>query len=111
MQPPVGRPTSFGRQPARTRAAVHDHQRPKLDRYATHLFGNMYAVRFEEQTGELVTGEISYFITPRALITVRKSDFDIDVLLQRWDTAVPGVPVASVSFLVYGVLDAVVDGH
>jgi magnesium transporter len=58
-----------------------------------------------------VTGEISYFITPRALVTVRKSDFDIDALLQRWDTAVPGVPVASVSFLVYGLLDAVVDGH
>jgi magnesium transporter len=101
----------FGLHPLAVEDAVHDHQRPKLDRYATHLFGNVYAVRFEEETGELVTGEISYFITPRALVTVRKSDFDIDALLQRWDVAVPGVPVASVSFLVYGLLDAVVDGH
>jgi magnesium transporter len=101
----------FGLHPLAVEDAVHDHQRPKLDRYATHLFGNMYAVRFEASTGELTTGEISYFITPRALVTVRKSDFDVDALLERWDTAVPGVPTASVSFLVYGLLDAVVDGH
>jgi Mg2+ and Co2+ transporter CorA len=37
----------------------------------------MYAVRFGERIGELRTGEISVFITPRALITVRKSDLDI----------------------------------
>jgi magnesium transporter len=101
----------FGLHPLAVEDAVHDHQRPKLDRYQTHLFGNMYAVRYEESSGELMTGEISYFITPRALVTVRKSDFDVDALLERWDTTVPGVPSASVSFLVYGLLDAVVDGQ
>ena len=101
----------FGLHPLAVEDAVHDHQRPKLDRYRTHLFGNMYAVRFDPATARLVTGEVSVFITPRALITVRKSAFDIDTLIARWDTAGPEVPSGTVSFLLYGLLDAVVDGH
>ena len=34
----------FGLHPLAVEDAVHDHQRPKLDRYRSHLFGNMYAV-------------------------------------------------------------------
>jgi magnesium transporter len=101
----------FGLHPLAVEDAVHDHQRPKLDRYRSHLFANMYAVTFDAGTGELTTGEISVFITPRALITVRKSDFDIDTLIARWDTAIPDVTAGGVGFLVYGLLDAVVDGH
>jgi magnesium transporter len=101
----------FGLHPLAVEDAVHDHQRPKLDRYRTHLFGNMYAVEFDPATAELATGEVSVFITPRALITVRKSDFDVDTLIARWDTAGPEVPSGTVSFLLYGLLDAVVDGH
>ncbi|MCW2675208.1 MAG: Mg2 transporter protein CorA family protein [Modestobacter sp.] len=100
----------FGLHPLAVEDAIHDHQRPKLDRYRSHLFANMYAVQFEELTGELATGEISVFITPRALITVRKSDFDVDTLIARWDTAIPDV-AGGVGSLVYGLLDAVVDGH
>jgi magnesium transporter len=101
----------FGLHPLAVEDAIHDHQRPKLDRYRTHLFGNMYAVEFDPATAELTTGEVSVFITPRALITVRKSDFDIDTLIARWDTVGPEVPSGTVSFLLYGLLDAVVDGH
>jgi len=57
------------------------------------------------------TGEISVFITPRALITVRKSAFDIDTLIGRWDLDGELASSGGVSFLVYGLLDAVVDGH
>ena len=57
------------------------------------------------------TGEISVFITPRALITVRKSAFDIDTLIARWDLGGELASSGGVSFLVYGLLDAVVDGH
>ena len=37
----------------------------------------MYAVSGNGDGDALTTGEISVFITPRALITVRKDDFDI----------------------------------
>lgn len=101
----------FGLHPLAVEDAIHDHQRPKLDRYRTHLFANMYAVEFDESSGRLTTAEISLFLTPRALITVRKSAFDVDALIARWDTAGPESEVDGIGFLAYGLLDAVVDGH
>lgn len=100
----------FGLHPLAVEDAVHDHQRPKLDRYRTHLFANMYAVAFDAGRAELTTSEISAFITPRALITVRKADFDVDTLVARWDSA-PELASDGVGFLVHGLLDTVVDGH
>lgn len=100
----------FGLHPLAVEDAVHDHQRPKLDRYQTHLFANMYAVDFDETSGELRSSEISAFITPRALVTVRKAAFDIDTVLARWDVTEPPEDVG-VGFLVHGLLDAVVDGQ
>jgi magnesium transporter len=100
----------FGLHPLAVEDAVHDHQRPKLDRYRTHLFASMYAVAFDAASGTLATAEINAFITPRALITVRKADFDVDTLLERWDSG-NDLAGAGVGFLVHGLLDAVVDGH
>jgi magnesium transporter len=54
--------------------AVNGRQRPRLDRYATHQFLNMYAVRLDTATGRLTLSELAAFITPRALVTVRKDD-------------------------------------
>jgi magnesium transporter len=90
--------------------AVHDHQRPKLDRYPTHLFANVYAVGFDDVTAELRTSEVSAFVMPRALITVRKAAFDVDMLVNRWDTT-EWTEGAGVGFLVHGLLDAIADGH
>ncbi|WP_241831907.1 hypothetical protein [Parafrankia soli] len=64
--------------------SIHPHQRPKVDRYRSHLFANMYAVAVSEES-VLTTGEISVFITPRALITVRKDEFDVDALITNWE--------------------------
>jgi magnesium transporter len=100
----------FGLHPLAVEDAVHDHQRPKLDRYESHLFASMYAVGFDPATGELTTGEINAFITPRALITIRKTHFDVDTLLDRWD-ATAAHTGTSIGSLVHGLVDAVVDGH
>jgi magnesium transporter len=101
----------FGLHPLAVEDAVHDHQRPKIDRYRSHLFVNVYAVRLSDSDDQLVPGEISVFVTPRALITVRKSEFDIDALIARWDLDAELGRSATVSFLLYGLLDAIVDGH
>ncbi len=91
--------------------AVSDHQRPKLDRYESHLFVNVYAVRLDQETGQLKTSEMSAFITDRALVTIRKDDqFDIDGMVQRWDES-PDLAKSGVSYLLHGLLDFVVDGH
>jgi magnesium transporter len=103
----------FQLHPLAVEDAVHDHQRPKLDRYHNHMFMNVYAVSVDVGDGlpSLTKHEISSFITERALITVRKSDADVDALIERWDSE-PGLGVkGGISFLVYGLLDLIVDGH
>src|SRR6185437_10136222 len=64
----------FGLHPLAVEDAVQAHQRPKLDRYRTHVFTTAYGAQLDAATGGLVTSELAAFITPRALITVRKDD-------------------------------------
>ncbi|WP_223693726.1 magnesium transporter CorA family protein [Leifsonia poae] len=90
--------------------AVHAYQRPKLDRYDSHLFLAAYAVSLDEASGELSSHEIKAFITRRALVTVHKSDFDIAPVVKHWDNQ-SDLAGHGVSFLLWGLLDSVVDGH
>jgi magnesium transporter len=91
--------------------AVHEHQRPKLDRYDSHAFLTAYAVRLDTATGMLATSELAAFITGRALVTVRKDEhFDIDAVVARWDSAAD-LAKGGVGFLLHGLLDYIVDGH
>ena len=91
--------------------ALGPHQRPKLDHYATHLFLSCHAVRVDARRGRLDETEIDAFINKRWLITVRKDDrFPIEPVLERWDRS-PDLAAHGVSFLLYGLLDVVVDGY
>jgi magnesium transporter len=91
--------------------ALEPHQRPKLDRYASHLFLSCQAVRVDVASGRLEETEIAAFIHQRWLITVRTSDgFPIDPVLERWDRS-PDLAAYGVSFLLYGLLDAIVDSY
>ena len=91
--------------------ALGPHQRPKLDHYATHLFLSCHAVRVDQAKGTLDETEIDAFISERWLITVRKDEgFSMDPVLARWDRS-PDLAVHGVSFLLYGLLDVVVDGY
>jgi magnesium transporter len=101
----------LGLHPLAVEDAVNDHQRPKLDRYATHLFLNVYSVDLDDGTGQLVKHEVSAFVTSQALVTVRKAEgFRIDQVVDRWDQA-PDLAKFGVGFLLYGLLDFVVDTH
>jgi magnesium transporter len=101
----------FGLHPLAVEDAVLRHERPKLDRYPDHLFLSAYAVHLDPTTAELVSSELAAFITPRALITVRKDHgFDVNALVEQWDGS-PDLAVHGVGFLLHGLLDVVVDGH
>ncbi|HMC72085.1 MAG TPA: magnesium transporter CorA family protein, partial [Mycobacteriales bacterium] len=101
----------LGLHPLAVEDAVAEHQRPKLDRYASHLFVTAYAVALDTASGELRESEVDAFITGRALVTVRKDDhFDIDAVLDRWDGS-PDLAKYGVGFLLHGLLDYVVDTH
>ena len=91
--------------------AVDARQRPKLDRYDSHEFLNMYEVRLDRVSGRLQLHEISAFITPQTLVTVRKDRaFDMDAVMARWDES-QDLAVNGVGFLLWGLIDHVVDGH
>jgi magnesium transporter len=99
----------FGLHPLAVEDALHPSQRPKLDRYPSHLFLTAYATRLDAGTGELMTSELAAFITHQALITVRKDDkLDIGAVLERWDSS-PELARFGVGYLLYGLLDYIVD--
>src|ERR1700744_4708482 len=76
----------FGRHPVAIEDALLDRERPKIDRYNTHLFMTAYSARLDEASGELATSEISAFVLPHALITIRKDDgLDIGKVVDHWD--------------------------
>ncbi|WP_439656345.1 magnesium transporter CorA family protein [Lentzea sp. HUAS TT2] len=89
--------------------AFSERQRPKVDRYPSHLFLSVYAVRYEKH--EIKTCEVDVFVTENALVTVRESeDYGLDGVQRRWDSA-PTLASSGVGFLLHGLLDDVVDGH
>lgn len=91
--------------------AVNEHQRPKLDRYDSHLFISAYSVRLDTVSGELSASEVAVFVTKKALVTVRKDEATaIDPVLARWDESKDLIE-HGVSFLLWGLLDDIVDGH
>jgi magnesium transporter len=91
--------------------ALGRHQRPKVDRYATHRFLSCQAVRVDLETATLDETEIDAFVDKRWLITVRKDrGFSMDAVIERWDRS-PDLAIHGVSFLLYGLLDVVVEGY
>jgi magnesium transporter len=101
----------FGLHPLAVEDAIQEHERPKLDRYQDHAFLTAYAVSLDRATGRLQKSELAAFITPRALITVRKDPtFDIQGVMERWDGSAD-LAGHGVGFLLWGLLDFVVDGH
>jgi magnesium transporter len=101
----------LGLHPLAVEDAVTEHQRPKLDRYDSHLFISAYALALDTASGELRTSEIGVFVTPSALVTVRKAEgVDIDAVVARWDES-KELAQHGVSFLLWGLLDFIVDGH
>ncbi len=91
--------------------AATERQRPKFNRYQHHDFLSAYAVRLDADTGKLVTAEIAAFVSPKALVTVRKDEhFPSDDLVQRLDGDAE-LTIHGVGALLYGLLDFVIDGH
>jgi magnesium transporter len=91
--------------------ALSTHQRPKVDHYTSHLFFASHAVTVDRDSARLSEMEIDAFIGDRWLITVRKDErFSMEPVIKRWDRS-PDLAKYGVSFLLYGLLDVVVDGY
>ena len=90
--------------------ATHLSERPKCDRYEGHLVLTAYQVK-PSGDGDLDASMMLAFITPHALITVHDPDtLEVAKVLQHWDDS-PDLLKYGMQFLVYGLLDYIVDGY
>lgn len=100
----------FGLNPLAVEDARTERQRPKLDHYDDHVFISLYDVTLEED-GQLTAHELAVFAAERYLITVRKTPgYSMDAIVARWDDN-DTLATHGVGFLLWGLLDVVVDGH
>ena len=91
--------------------ALSPHQRPKLDIYSSHSFLACHALAVDVESATLIETEINVFFNSRWLNTVRKNDgFDMSRVVHRWDRSTDLVR-HGVAFLLYGLLDVVVDDY
>jgi magnesium transporter len=101
----------FGLNKLAVEDATHEHQRPKVDRYQSHIFMSLYGVHLDSGTAVLRSSELAVFASRQWLITVRKSGaFDFAHVEHVWDDN-QDLATHGVSFLLHGLLDHVVDGH
>jgi magnesium transporter len=99
----------LGLDPLAVEDALEHHERPKVDRYPTHKFLTTYGLSFGSD-GALRMAKVSAFQLPRALVTVRRADFDPEPVVRAWDSN-PELLEFGAPALLYGLLDVVVDGH
>ena len=91
--------------------ALSEHQRPKIDFYDTHAFLSCHAVDVDAENGVLRSTEVDAFVNEHWLITVRKDErFPIEPVMRRWDRS-PHLIAEGVGFLLYGLIDHIVDGY
>ena len=101
----------LGLHPLATEDATGRAQRPKLEPYAGHQFLVAYAASYDPSSRELTASEVDVFFDDRWVVTVRKDPvFDITAVLAAWDA---GAALAKhgTAFLLYGLLDVIVEGH
>ena len=99
----------LGLAPLAVEDAVASQERPKLDRYPTHLFLSTYAMSLVADQPLHLT-QVSAFVLPQALVTVHRADFDIDPVVKAWDDGLEMVEFGGRGLL-YGLLDVIVDGY
>jgi magnesium transporter len=88
----------------------------KLARHPGHLFVTCYSTVFDNDLAlshrsRLVTSQVSVFVMPQGLVTVRKDDnFDIETVIRHWEDD-SSLLAQGVLGLLHGLLDEVVDSH
>jgi magnesium transporter len=87
---------------------LHVHQRPKLDPYGDHLF--MICRMVQLRDGRLYDEQTSVFLFPDTVLTFQETSGDVwDPIRKRIENTGSRLRGGSAAYLVYALLDAVVD--
>jgi magnesium transporter len=99
----------FNLHPLAIEDAVHAHQRPKIDAYGTYWFLVIQAVTTQDQRVRF--HEMGIFAGSNFVVTVRHDPtYPLDEIRERWNAHPEGMELGA-GFLLYTILDTVVDGY
>jgi Mg2+ and Co2+ transporter CorA len=89
--------------------ANHAHQRPKIDSYGRYWFLDVQATSLENDDVEF--HEIAIFAGTNFVVTVRHDpEYPLDAIKERWNAHPEGMERGA-GFLLYTILDTIVDGY
>jgi len=101
----------FGFHPLALEDAAKGQQRPKVDEYKGYLFTVIYGAARRPDTGEFVTREVALFIGRNYLVSLHHGPLPaIEDAVNRW-TRGGRMLGEGVGFLVYTVMDAIIDTY
>jgi magnesium transporter len=99
----------FGFHPLALEDCLHGHQRPKIEQYESYFFLVAYGLTVGKD--DLIPHEMALFVAHNYLVTVRKPPlFDLSGCQKRWE-AHPDLATQGGGFLLYILLDEIVDGY
>ncbi|EFQ84050.1 magnesium and cobalt transport protein CorA [Aeromicrobium marinum DSM 15272] len=88
--------------------AMEAHQRPKVERYADHLFMSLRTVSYQDD--DIETHEVNIFLGAHYLLTVRHGGPDLRASRQRADSMIDALAHGPTAAL-HAVVDAIVDRY
>lgn len=103
---------TFGFHPLAVEDAFKQHQRPKLDSYGGYDFITFYAVGAVQAAPGLVRRELGMFVGRNYLVTIHTHPVpELLTARERWHTQEAILGEKGVGFLLYCILDTLVDGY
>jgi magnesium transporter len=100
----------FALHPLSVEDALHWNQRPKVEVFANYFTVVLHA--FVHENGESVDSEVHAFVGKEFLVTLRSDPpFALDRVIARWDSQPELTASGGGAFLLYALLDVIVDGH
>ncbi len=100
---------AFGLHPLSLEDVVNVHQRPKLESYGKYLF---VIARAQSRISSLETEQIAIFLGLNWVVTFHQRDVDcLDSVYQHIRSAKGKIRSFGADYLMYAVLDAVIDGY
>jgi magnesium transporter len=99
----------FDLHPLAIEDAVHAHQRPKIESYGRYWFLDVQATTLHDEAVDF--HEIAIFAGTNFIVTVRHDpEYPLDEIKERWNAHPEGMKRGA-GFLLYTILDTIVDGY
>lgn len=91
--------------------AQHGHQRPKLEEYGSTLYAVLHIIERNLEPNELAVGELSVFVGPNFVLSSRNNARVGFIDVRRRCEAEPHLLRHGSGFVLYALIDAVVDRY